>query len=120
MGVKVMSAFEKTMVVIEDEVDLRQIVAAFFRRKGWTVYECGTLEEGVSAVNTVNPDVLFLDNNLPDGLGWDIAPQLAALHPRMHTHLISGFHPNPPQMPEGVVFSVHEKPISFSQFEAIL
>lgn len=115
-----MSAFKKTMVVIEDEVDLRQIVAAFFRRRGWTVYECGTLEEGVSAVNTVSPDVLFLDNNLPDGLGWEIAPQLAALHPLMHMHLMSGFHPNPPQMPEGIVFSVHEKPISFSQFEAIL
>lgn len=114
-----MNASEKIMVVVEDEVDLRQIVAAFFRRKGWTVYECGTLEEGVVAVNEVNPDVLFLDNNLPDGLGWEIAPQLAARHPRMHTHLMSGFHPNPPQMPEGVVFSVHEKPISFSQFEAI-
>ncbi len=114
-----MNASEKIMVVVEDEVDLRQIVAAFFRRKGWTVYECGTLREGIHAVNEMCPSVLFLDNNLPDGLGWDAAPKLAAEHPQMRTHLISGFHPSPPLMPEGAAYFVHEKPISFSQFEGV-
>ncbi|RYD52607.1 MAG: response regulator [Sphingobacteriales bacterium] len=108
---------EKTMVVIEDEVDLRQMIAAFFRRKGWVVRECGTLTEGIHVVDEVQPAVLFLDNNLPDGLGWDAAPVLAARNPKMHTHLISGFHPAPPAMPEGVEYFVHEKPISFSQFD---
>ena len=39
IALEVMSASKKIMVVIGDEVDLRQIVAALFRRKGWTVYE---------------------------------------------------------------------------------
>ena len=115
-----MSTPAKKMVLIEDEEDLRQIVSSFFRNNGWEVYEFGTLTEGIPALDLLRPNVLFLDNNLPDGEGWEKAPDLARKFPEMLTNLVSGFHPAPPPMPEGARFRILEKPFSFAQFRALL
>jgi two-component SAPR family response regulator len=62
-------------------------------------------------------DILFLDNNLPDGAGWNQAPAIAASHPNIYIVLISAFHPPVPAMPPNSNFWVIEKPISFSDLD---
>ena len=115
----IMPTQPKTMVIIDDEVDLRQLVAAFFRKRGWTVHEFGTLTEGLNGIETHEPAILFLDNNLPDGIGWEKAPQLASRFPDMQMNLISGYHPTPPSMPTGAHCQVLEKPFSLKGFEML-
>lgn len=107
------------MVIIDDEVDLRQLVSAFFRKRGWTVYEFGTLTEGLNGIEVHEPAILFLDNNLPDGIGWEKAPQLASRFPEMFMNLMSGYHPTPPLLPNGAQCQVLEKPFSFKSFESL-
>lgn len=109
----------KIMVIVEDELDLRGLLSGFFRKRGWVVHEYGTVMAGIDGVFEHEPKVLFLDNNLPDGMGWEAAPQLACNFPKMIIHLISGYHPAPPEMPADSYFQVLEKPLSFSQFDQL-
>ena len=76
-----------------------------------------TIEEGRHMIETLNPDILFLDNNLPDGIGWNLAAEIANTYPDTYIVLISAFHPNPPQMPENAQYRIIEKPISRSDLD---
>ena len=102
----------RTVLIIDDEIDLCLLLKGYFLRKNYDVYLSHTLGEGVAFLKTIKPDIIFLDNNLPDGVGWSVAPELAKDFPDMYINLISAFHPHTPEMPETAKFNIIEKPIS--------
>ncbi len=68
----------KKVLIVDDEIDLCLLLKDYFtRKKNYEVILSHSLLEGKSLVGTVKPDILFLDNNLPDGTGWSIAPEFA-------------------------------------------
>ena len=105
------------VLIIDDETDLCLLLKDYFVRKNYEVFLAHTLNEGLVLINSVRPDILFIDNNMPDGLGWALAPQLAANYPSMYTILISAFHPEEPIMPDKVQYRVIEKPISLADLD---
>lgn len=107
----------RKVLIIDDEIDLCHLLKSYFLRKGYEVYLSHTLEQGLAFLKTLKPDILFLDNNLPDGVGWNAAPEIASQLPATHINLISAFHPIKPSMPEGARFSVIEKPISLTDLD---
>ena len=107
----------RKVLIIDDEIDLCHLLKSYFLRKNCEVYLSHTLEQGIAFLKTLQPDVVFLDNNLPDGVGWNIAPQIAKDHPNVYLNLISAFHPVLPQMPEEANFNVIEKPISLTDLD---
>lgn len=109
---------QKTKVlIIDDEPDLCLLLKAYFSRKNCEVYISHSLETGLDHLESILPQILFLDNNLPDGTGWAHAPALANRYPNMEIAMISAFHPNRPEMPEHARFTILEKPISFSDLD---
>ena len=108
----------RKVLIIDDEIDLCLLLKSYFLRKGYEVYLSHTLGEGISFLKTLRPDILFLDNNLPDGVGWSAAPELARENPGMFINLISAYHPDKPAMPEDSHYKVIEKPISLSDLDA--
>ena len=109
----------KKVLIIDDEVDLCLLMKTYLTRKNYDVYYYHTLKEGISQVPTIKPDILFLDNNLPDGLGWDKAAYLLEKYPDMQLHLISAYHPNTPDLMSNS-FKVWEKPITLRDLESFL
>lgn len=107
----------KKVLIIDDEVDLSMLLKDYFVRKNYEVTVSHSLAEGAAILSESAPDVLFLDNNLPDGIGWNIAPAIAENNPNIYIVLVSAFHPNVPHMPAGANFQVIEKPISFSDLD---
>jgi DNA-binding response OmpR family regulator len=107
------------VLIIDDEIDLCLLLKSYFLRKNFEVYLSHTLEEGVSFLKSLQPNIVFLDNNLPDGTGWSVAPALAKEYPDMYINMISAFHPNRPEMPPSAKFSIIEKPISFSDLDQL-
>jgi DNA-binding NtrC family response regulator len=107
----------KKILIIDDETDLCLLLKDYFIRKNCDVSISHTLNEGLNLVNAVHPDVLFLDNNLPDGVGWEYASSIASQFPATYLVLISAFHPSPPAMPVNAQFNVIEKPISFADLD---
>ncbi len=110
---------KKLVVIIDDEEDLCMLLRTYFKNKDYSVHCFHTLDTGLSAIFDLAPDVLFLDNNLPDGLGWDAAPQLAKNFPEMFINFISGYHPSVPAMPADALFQVIDKPFSFRKLDAL-
>jgi DNA-binding NtrC family response regulator len=111
-----MNSKEKVLI-IDDEIDLCLLLKSYFVRKNYEVYLSHTLEEGLSFLRSLKPDIVFLDNNLPDGIGWNIAPEIAKNYPDIYINMISAFHPVTPSMPSTAKYSVIEKPISFSDLD---
>ncbi len=107
----------RKVLIIDDEIDLCHLLKSYFLRKNYEVYLSHTIEQGVAFLKTLQPDIVFLDNNLPDGTGWSIAPTIAEELPNVYLNLISAFHPTVPKMPEHTHFSVIEKPISLTDLD---
>lgn len=107
----------RKVLIIDDEIDLCLLLKSYFLRKNYEVYLSHTLEEGTSFLKTLQPDIVFLDNNLPDGTGWAAAPELATEHQNLFIVLISAFHPVTPDMPDPNRYKVIEKPISLTDLD---
>jgi len=105
----------KKVMIIDDEIDLSLLLQDYFLRKHYEVTVSHSLTEGEAILKTSRPDIVFLDNNLPDGTGWNMAPALAEAYPGIYIVLVSAFHPTVPIMPPGANYRVIEKPISLAE-----
>jgi Response regulator containing CheY-like receiver, AAA-type ATPase, and DNA-binding domains len=110
----------RKILIIDDEIDLCVLLKSYFIKKDYEVIFAHSLSEGLQLLQHYRPDVLFLDNNLPDGTGWNLAPQIANEYPTLQINMISGFHPPLPVMPAKAKFNVFEKPISFSDLDRLM
>jgi DNA-binding NtrC family response regulator len=107
----------KKILIIDDEIDLCLLLKEYFVQKKYDVVLAHTLNEGRMLLNTTHPNILFLDNNLPDGTGWGSAPLIAADYPDLYIILISAFHPSIPSMPVNARYQTFEKPIGFADLD---
>ena len=51
----------KKVLIIDDEVDLCLLMKTYFLRKNYEVYIAHTLADGMSRLNELVPDFLFID-----------------------------------------------------------
>ena len=51
----------KTILIIEDEASIQNIVRAFLEDAGYTVYAAGDGLEGIEIFRRCNPDLVLLD-----------------------------------------------------------
>jgi DNA-binding NtrC family response regulator len=112
-----MKTMRKKVLIIDDEKDLCLLMKTYFLRKNYEVHIAYTLSDGMNRVDDVMPDYLFIDYNLPDGLGWDKLPGLYKKYPKIHYHLISAFRPTMPSDLDGSTLTVWEKPISLKALD---
>jgi DNA-binding response OmpR family regulator len=66
----------KRILVIDDDLPLRGMLAAALRKHGFQVLLAGDGEEGQRAVNLHNPHVILLDLAMPRVNGWDFLQRL--------------------------------------------
>lgn len=103
-------------MIIDDEVDLCLLLKTYLNRKNYDVYYSHTLREGMRQFERVLPDIVFLDNNLPDGTGWEKASALLERYPGLQVHLISAYQPVVPGGP-AASFKVWEKPLTLKDLD---
>lgn len=107
---------KKKVLIIDDEVDLCLLLKTYLNRRNYEVYYSHTLKEGMNQFRQVVPDILFLDNNLPDGIGWEKAAGLMEQYPSLQVHLISAYHPHTPEAISSG-FKVWEKPLTLKEID---
>jgi len=107
---------KKKVLIIDDEVDLCLLLKTYLNRRNYEVYYSHTLKEGMSQFKQVEPDILFLDNNLPDGIGWEKAAGLMEQYPELQVHLISAYQPSTPEKVSSS-FKVWEKPLTLKDLD---
>ncbi len=67
---------KKRVLVIDDDLPLRGMLAAALRKHGFQVLLAGDGGEGHRAMTIHNPDVVLLDLAMPDVNGWDFLQRL--------------------------------------------
>jgi two-component system KDP operon response regulator KdpE len=73
-----MSEPRPTVVVVEDEPQIRRFVRAALEAEHCQVFEAATLKQGLVEAGTRRPDLVILDLGLPDGDGVDYLRDLRA------------------------------------------
>ena len=64
-----MSDSNSTVVIVEDEPQIRRFVRGALEAQQWQVHEAGTMKAGLVEAGTRRPDLVILDLGLPDGDG---------------------------------------------------
>jgi DNA-binding response OmpR family regulator len=67
-----------TILLVEDERKLRDLVRSYLERAGFTVLSTGSGAEALSLAVTAAPDLLVLDLGLPDVSGETVAREVRA------------------------------------------
>lgn len=111
----------KRVLIVDDEIDLCQMIKLFLSKKNYEVHTAHTLSDGFKKMNAIFPDALLLDNNLPDGMGWQVAETIREKFPKMHITLISAYQAAKEFRAKlGNTINVLEKPISLKDIEKYL
>jgi DNA-binding response OmpR family regulator len=71
-----MAAIKPKILVIEDDIDVAEMLNAYFRVQGYEVFSVNWGEDGVRSCQTVHPDIVILDIRLPDIDGFEVAHRL--------------------------------------------
>ena len=73
-----MSERPRTVLIVDDERDLRDLVDFNLQRAGYRTLHAGTGAEALARVREGRPDLVLLDLNLPDVSGTDVCRTLKA------------------------------------------
>jgi DNA-binding response OmpR family regulator len=68
----------KTIVHIEDEPEMVDLVKLILGRKGYEVIGATGGQEGLDIIREFVPDLILLDLMMPDVEGWDVYQQVRA------------------------------------------
>ncbi len=81
---------EVSVVVVEDDPHISDLVAMYLRRDGFRVVQAGDAERGLAAVDRETPRLVIVDIGLPGDLdGLDVCRRLAASNPPVPVLILS-------------------------------
>ena len=73
-----MTDIKSKILIIEDDLDVAEMLNAYFRVQGYEVFTVNWGEDGVRSCQTVHPDIVILDIRLPDIDGYEVARRVRA------------------------------------------
>jgi two-component system, response regulator RegA len=82
-------AVSRTVLIVDDELCVRDALAAWFRRSGWNVRTAERCSQAVGLAVAIVPDHLIVEQDLGDGSGLDLLPRLRAINPAVSGVVIS-------------------------------
>lgn len=68
-----MADAKSKILIVEDDLDVAEMLNAYFRVQGYEVFTVNWGEDGVRAAQTILPDLMILDIRLPDIDGYEVA-----------------------------------------------
>src|SRR5215831_15035118 len=109
----------KKVLIIDDEIDLCILLKNFFTKQHYEVVVSHRLSDGLKEALDFSPDIIFLDNNLPDSQGWTKAGWLLETLPKTDLFLISAYK-TVPSLPQDPRLTIIEKPLSLKAIERLI
>ncbi len=71
-----MAEAKQKLLIVEDDLDVADMLNAYFRVQGYEVFTVNWGEDGLRACQASRPDLVILDIRLPDIDGYEVARQL--------------------------------------------
>jgi CheY-like chemotaxis protein len=82
---------EIKVLLIDDEPDFTKPMAFWLKSKGYAVMEAHSGEDGIAAVKDMNPDVIFLDLNMPGLDGIETLKRIRSFNDSVPVIIISAY-----------------------------
>lgn len=86
----------KNALLVDDELEICQLLSNMLRRAGAECVLAHSVEEARQALIDTHFDVVFLDVHLPDGLGYELVPEIKAADPATRSIAISAIESEGP------------------------
>lgn len=109
-----------SVLIIDDEIDICILLKNFFKKKNAEAVYCNSLREGINKFKELNPDLLILDHNLPDGHGIENIKNFKTGNKSLNVIVISAMsNLKETALKNGADYFM-EKPISFSKLNELI
>lgn len=108
-----------SVLVVDDEKNARENIAAFLKKKDYEVLEADSIKEAKKVITQGSADLVLLDVQLPDGLGTTLLQESAGTAGRPPIILITA-HGDIDMAVEAMKNGAHDflqKPIKFDRLE---
>ena len=79
--VKETNTYQLKILIIDDETDICYLLSTLLKKKNFATSYVNSLSEAVIALEKENPNLVFLDNHLPDGLGLNFIEHIKSTKP---------------------------------------
>ena len=83
-----MATDKHTLLIVEDDLDVAEMLAAYFRVNGYNVLSADFGADAIQMATTSLPDLIILDIQLPDMEGFDVAEALRTTTRTAHIPII--------------------------------
>ena len=110
-----------TILVVDDEPDLRLLVRMTLEGNGYEVAEASTAAEAIIQAMSVRPGLILLDIRLPDSEGFEVLRTLKATPELAETPVVMmSAHSSPPTLRKAEVIGSHDYLIKPFKQDALL
>lgn len=72
---------ELKLLVVDDQIEICTLLEYVFQSLNIKTYTATTIEETNQILSSIKPYAIFLDNNLPDGYGFELIPKIKSTFP---------------------------------------
>ncbi len=114
----------KKVLVVEDNVDWRDLLTMIIRRSGYEVVIASTGNEAIRQASRANPDLILMDLGLPEISGDEATAHIKTDPATQHIPVVIqtafGSGPNAKRAIEAGAAEIMHKPISITDIQKIL
>jgi two-component system, OmpR family, response regulator len=79
-------------MIVDDDKDLNYVLGLYVEKKGFVTIGLSSIDKMLGKLVEINPEVIFLDNHLDDGLGINFIKQVKDLCPGTLLILMTADH----------------------------
>lgn len=79
------------VLVIDDEIDLRDLIKRLLELEGYTVFTAENAEQGLNLINSNDIDIVLSDVRLPDKNGLELVPLIKKIHPSIEIIILTAY-----------------------------
>ena len=115
---------KRTVLIVDDNEHLREILASILRHSGYDILEASTGDEAIRQALNAKPQLILLDLDLPDIRGIDVAKKIKATAGASHIPIVacsasSGWEWRDEALRAGMAEYL-QKPIQFAAMKEII
>jgi CheY-like chemotaxis protein len=115
-------AVKGSVLIVDDQAELAEMMAAMIRREGHEVRIATSGPAAVAAVEQRLPDLVLTDLGMPGMSGLDLADALHERWPRLPVALVTGWGPtvDPARTRQSDIVQVIGKPFRMAEVRGLL